>query len=73
MAGSQELLSIRSKILTNRVLKPVSTSTKLFWRFVAVLLVPLLLTVFGITRATMRRKEAEFYRKAIAAKGGSQS
>ena len=70
MAGSQELLSIRSKILTNRVLKPVSAASKLFWRFIAVLLVPLVLTIFGITRSTMRRKEAEHYRKAVAIKGG---
>ncbi len=73
MAGSRDLLSIRSKTLTNRVLKPVSASTKLFWRFVAVLLVPLMLTVFGITRSTIRRKEAEHYRKAISAQGGKQS
>ncbi len=73
LAGSKELLSIRSKILTNRVLKPVAAPTKLFWRFVAVLLVPLLLTLFGITRATMRRKDAEQYRKSIKAKGGMKS
>lgn len=70
MAGSQELLSIRSKILTTRVLKPVATSTKLFWRFVAIFLVPILLTIFGVTRATMRRKEAEFYRKSMTIRGG---
>lgn len=73
LAGSKELLSIRSKILTNRVLKPVEASTKLFWRFVAVLLVPLVLTGFGITRATLRRKEAEQYRKTMVAKTGVQS
>ena len=73
LAGSKELLSIRSKILTNRVLKPVEAATKLFWRFIAVLLVPLVLTIFGITRATMRRKVAEQYRKSITAKGGMKS
>lgn len=70
MAGNQDLLSIRSKILTSRVLKPVSTSSKLFWRFVSVLLVPLLLTIFGISRSAMRRKEAEQYRKSINSRGG---
>ena len=65
MAGSQDLLSIRSKILTNRVLKPVEAGTKLFWRFVAIFLVPIIFTGIGITRAAMRRKEAADYRQTI--------
>ncbi|MCP4292965.1 MAG: GldG family protein [bacterium] len=68
MAGSQDLLSIRSKTLTNRVLKPVEAGTKLFWRFVSIFLVPLLLTAFGITRVTMRRKEAAQYRQIMKQK-----
>lgn len=73
LAGSKDLLSIRSKTLTNRVLKPVQASTKLFWRFVAILLVPIILAIFGITRATMRRKDAARYRQAVAFKGGRSS
>ncbi len=65
LAGSQDLLSIRSKTLTNRVLKPVEAGTKLFWRFVAIFLVPIILTAVGITRAAMRRKEAATYRQSI--------
>jgi ABC-type uncharacterized transport system involved in gliding motility auxiliary subunit len=70
MAGSKELLSIRSKTLTSRILKPVEAGTKLFWRFVAVFLVPIIFTVFGITRATLRRKEATRYRQSMIQKGG---
>ncbi len=70
MAGSRELLSIRTKNLTARVLKPVEAGTRLFWRFVTILLVPIILTVFGIVRATMRRKEATRYRQSVAFKGG---
>jgi len=65
LAGSQELLNIRSKTLTQRVIKPVVAREKMIWRIVAVLLVPLFIAVFGILRAGMRRKEAARYRETI--------
>jgi len=65
LAGSKELLDIRSKTLTQRVIKPVDTNQKMVWRFVAVLLVPILIAVFGFVRAGLRRKEAARYREAI--------
>ncbi|MCK9996462.1 MAG: Gldg family protein [Candidatus Krumholzibacteria bacterium] len=65
LAGSRELLDIRSKTLTQRVIKPVEANQKMVWRFVAVLLVPIIIAVFGITRAAMRRKRASRYREAI--------
>jgi len=71
MAGSKDLLSIRSKTLTNRTLKPMEAGTKLFWRFVTILLVPILLTVFGVSRAAMRRKEAARYRESVMHRSAS--
>jgi ABC-type uncharacterized transport system involved in gliding motility auxiliary subunit len=65
LAGSRDLLDIRSKTLTQRVIKPVEANEKMFWRIVAVLLVPVILAVFGIVRAGMRRKEAARYRETI--------
>ncbi len=65
LAGSRELLDIRSKTLTQRVIKPVEANQKMVWRFVAVLLVPIIIAVFGIVRAGMRRKKAALYREAI--------
>jgi ABC-type uncharacterized transport system involved in gliding motility auxiliary subunit len=65
LAGSQDLLDIRSKTLTQRVIKPVEARDKLIWRIVAVLLVPVIIAVFGIMRAGMRRKEAARYRDII--------
>jgi ABC-2 type transport system permease protein len=65
LAGSRELLDIRSKTLTQRVLKPVEANGKRAWRFIAVLLVPIIMAVFGIMRASMRRKEAARYRESI--------
>jgi len=65
LAGSHELLSIRSKTLTQRVIKPVGESQKLIWRVVVVFLVPVALAVFGAMRAVSRRKEAARYRSAV--------
>ena len=71
MAGSQDLLSIRSKTLTQRVIKPVDAKQKMMWRIVGVILVPALLAIFGIMRAGMRRKEAARYRETIRHATGS--
>lgn len=62
LAGSQALLSIRAKSLTNRVIKPVDAQAKLFWRLFTVLLVPAAIAAYGIFRAGLRRKEAARYR-----------
>ena len=62
LAGSQALLSIRAKSLTNRVIKPVDAQAKLFWRLFTVLLVPVVIAAYGIFRAGLRRKEAARYR-----------
>ncbi|MEN8007059.1 MAG: GldG family protein [Candidatus Krumholzibacteriota bacterium] len=73
LAGSQDLLNIRSKTLTQRVIKPVEAREKLIWRISGVLLVPVLLAVFGILRAGMRRKEAARYRETIRHTTGAAS
>jgi len=71
LAGNQDLLTIRSKILTNRVIKPVDATAKLMWRLFVVLLVPVALTIYGISRATLRRKAAAAYRRDISRKLGT--
>jgi ABC-2 type transport system permease protein len=71
LAGSKELLDIRSKTLTQRVIKPVDTNQKIVWRFVAVLLIPILIAVFGIVRVGLRRKEATRYRETITHSTGT--
>jgi len=65
LAGSRELLDIRSKTLTQRMIKPVEAKEKMIWRILVVLLVPIIIAVFGILRAGMRRKEATRYRQTI--------
>ena len=71
MAGSQELLSIRSKILTQRVIKQVDEGGKIFWRVVTIFLVPTVLAIFGFTRTAIRRKEAGRYRQELKRMQGS--
>ncbi|MFO7610389.1 MAG: hypothetical protein R6X35_14585, partial [Candidatus Krumholzibacteriia bacterium] len=65
LAGSEELLSIRAKALTQRVIRPVGDNEKLFWRLVVVFLVPVVLTVYGLLRAASRRREAARYRESV--------
>ncbi len=65
LAGSHELLNIRSKSLTQRIIRPVQAGEKMLWRLFVVLLVPLILAIYGIMRAGMRRKDAARYTEAL--------
>ncbi len=65
-AHGADLISIRSKQLTQRLIKPVPDGQKLFYRLFATALVPVALAVFGIARAALRRKEAALYREQYA-------
>jgi ABC-type uncharacterized transport system involved in gliding motility auxiliary subunit len=58
LAHGEDLVSIRSKILTQRVIRPVSDGEKVVFRLLTVALIPALLVVYGLTRASNRRKEA---------------
>lgn len=69
LAGSRDLLSIRAKSLTERVIRPVSAGEKMIWRLFVVLLVPVILAVYGVMRAGMRRKEAARYAEALHHRG----
>ncbi len=65
LSGSEDLLSIRAKTLTQRVIEPVSASQKILYRLFVVGLVPIALTIFGIFRSAVRRKEAAQYRELL--------
>jgi ABC-type uncharacterized transport system involved in gliding motility auxiliary subunit len=65
LAGSRDLLDIRSKSLTQRVIKPVAANEKMAWRIFVVLLVPVVLAAYGFVRAGMRRKDAARYRENL--------
>jgi ABC-type uncharacterized transport system involved in gliding motility auxiliary subunit len=57
LAHGEDLISIRSKMLTERVIRPASDREKLMLRLFAVLLVPVVLIVIGLARAANRKKE----------------
>lgn len=71
LAGSQELLSIRSKILTQRIIKQVDSRGKIFWRLFTIFLVPVVFAVVGFTRSALRRKESGRYRQELKRMQGS--
>ena len=58
LTHGEDLISIRSKILTQRIIRPVSDGEKIAFRFLTVALLPVLLVIFGLMRANNRRKEA---------------
>ena len=65
LVGNEQLLSIRAKTLTQRVIRPVTDREKLAWRLAVVFLVPVILTVYGLLRAASRRREAAHYREKV--------
>ncbi len=58
LVHGQALVSIRSKMLTQRVIRPVSDGEKVLFRLFTIVMIPVALVIFGLTRASRRRKEA---------------
>jgi ABC-type uncharacterized transport system involved in gliding motility auxiliary subunit len=65
LALGGDLIGIRSKVITQRTLKPVEAGEKLLFRLFTVALVPLLLALFGLVRMFARRKESALYRENL--------
>jgi ABC-type uncharacterized transport system involved in gliding motility auxiliary subunit len=70
LAHGADLISIRSKAMTQRTIKPAGDSEKVGWRLFVVGLVPVGLAIFGISRAAARRRDASRYREAIDRRTG---
>jgi len=56
-----DLIAMRAKAYTQRVIDPVSDQKKLFFRFLVLAFVPLLVALLGIFRMLRRRQEAAMY------------
>jgi ABC-type uncharacterized transport system involved in gliding motility auxiliary subunit len=52
-----DLIQVRAKTLTHRVIQEVSEQKKLFWRGLTTILVPVLVALYGILRSIRRRRE----------------
>ena len=68
LALEGDLIGIRSKLITERSIKPLAAGQKLAYRIFTVGLVPLLFALYGILRLVMRRKDATAYQASLAAK-----
>lgn len=73
LAHGSDLISIRSKANTDRTIRAVSDGEKFMYRILAVALMPVLLAVYGISRAAVRRREAQAYRESLARRGETQA
>ncbi len=56
-----ELINIRSHALIDRKIRKLSKMEKLFYRFLTIILIPLLIIILGCVRALFRKKEKEQY------------
>ncbi len=64
---SEDLIGIRTKGQTIRLLEDLTAGRKLAYRFLAVALVPLLLAGAGVGRFVIRRRRRERYERNLAA------
>ncbi|MBT7311494.1 GldG family protein, partial [bacterium] len=55
MVHGDDLISIRSKLMTQRVINPIGDTAKVLLRFFVVGLIPIVLVIFGLSRANSRR------------------
>jgi len=60
-----ELIKIRGRQPISRTIKSVDKMKKLWYRFMTIVLIPLLVVALGGARAVMRRKEKEQYMKLV--------
>jgi ABC-type uncharacterized transport system involved in gliding motility auxiliary subunit len=67
LAGSEDLLTIRSKQLTQRTIRPVAAGEKLVWQVFVIALMPAVFVVLGIARMAARRRESRRYQRQLRA------
>ena len=65
LTGSQDLLTIRSKQLTQRTIRPVMAGERIAWQFAVIALVPIVFIIVGVARSAKRRGEAARYRREL--------
>ena len=64
-----DLISVRTKQLTQRFISETSAATKMFWRFFVIILIPAILIIIGIARYVMRKNRRETYQRLISQVG----
>jgi ABC-type uncharacterized transport system involved in gliding motility auxiliary subunit len=61
-----ELVRIRSKQPIERTVNRISSGTKVLWRFLATLLVPIIIAFVGIMKGVIKRRSKQAYLKMLA-------
>jgi len=62
----EDLINIRTKFQTSRLIKRTSPGAKILYRFLVVVLVPLILAVVGIVWYIYRRRRREAYQRLLS-------
>ncbi len=65
LSGSRDLLTIRSKQLTQRTIRPVAAGEKIVWQIFVLALMPIAFILVGVVRSAKRRGEAARYRREL--------
>jgi len=65
LTGSEDLLTIRSKQLTQRTIRPVTAGERIAWQFIAIALMPIVFIIVGVVRTAKRRGESARYRREL--------
>ena len=73
LAGSEDVLTIRSRQLTQRTIGDVPAGQKLLWQLVTWVTMPALFIVLGVVRAVRRTGAAARYRRELRAAGEGRS
>jgi ABC-2 type transport system permease protein len=73
LAGSEDVLTIRSRQLTQRTIGDVPAGQKLLWQLLTWVTMPALFIVLGVVRAVRRSGAAARYRRDLRAAGEGRS
>ena len=63
LAGEKELISLRSREITNRPLEEIEDATRSRWKWANVLLPSILITCFGFYRSKREKNKAEILKQ----------
>lgn len=64
-----DLINVRTKLMTQRFISETSAAAKMFWRFFVIILIPAILITIGVARYMMRRKRREIYQRLVEQAG----
>ncbi len=64
-----DLINVRTKLMTQRYISETSAAAKMFWRFFVIILIPAILIAIGVIRYMMRRKRREIYQRLVEQAG----